>query len=115
MAHFTLNKTLTTQAFYALLAIAERPLHGYGIMEQIAVDSESRLILAPGTVYGILNRLEKDGLVKKFIPASLLVASSLSRYEITTAGKNALKSEMARMERAVLDARRRLGLYSIYD
>jgi DNA-binding PadR family transcriptional regulator len=84
-------------------------------MEQVAADSESRLILAPGTVYGILKRLEKAGLVEKIAPVSLLVGNIAGQYQITKQGKAALKSEMSRMERAVLDARRRLGLYSIHD
>jgi len=109
----TLNTTLTIQAFYVLLAVAPRPMHGYGIVQQVAEDSQSRLILAPGTVYGVLKRLQRDGLVRKTISrAQLIVGDKLISYQITDSGQKMLRGEMKRWELAVLDARQRLELYS---
>ena len=45
----SLNATLSTVSFYILLAVADRPLHAYGIRDQIAYDSSSELIVATGT------------------------------------------------------------------
>ena len=98
----TLNITLSTQAFYILLALTQRPLHGYGIRDQIAQDSESRLILAPGTVYIILKRLTKQGLV-------LRLADPNPRYLLTQQGRTRLHSEISRLEHATNDARRKLA------
>jgi DNA-binding PadR family transcriptional regulator len=102
----TLNTTLTTQAFYVLLALTERPLHGYGIVEQAAIDSQSRIIMAPGTIYGILKRLANDKLV-------LRLDGRYPRYQLTQAGRNRLNAEAGRLKHAALDAQRKLGTFTL--
>lgn len=56
----TLNPTLSTAETYILLALARRPIHGYGVYEQVAHDSQGQLILATGTVYAALKRLTAE-------------------------------------------------------
>ncbi len=102
----TLNTTLTTQAFYVLLALTERPLHGYGVRDQIARDSGSRLILAPGTIYGILRRLNKAALVER-------LEGPQPRYHLTDRGRLHLNDEARRLEHAVIDARQKLGTFKL--
>jgi len=53
----TLNPALSTISFYILLAVTDRPLHGYGILDQITLDSHSQLIVASGTLYPALKTL----------------------------------------------------------
>jgi|GEM_PF-2252602 len=64
----TLNSTLGANAFYALLAVVDRPLHGYGIRDQIAYDSKGQLVPATGTVYITLKRLTSQGPVECIEP-----------------------------------------------
>ena len=48
-----------------LLAVLEdRPLHGYGIIEQLRSRSNDVFDLPEGTVYPALHRLERAGLVR---------------------------------------------------
>jgi DNA-binding PadR family transcriptional regulator len=60
MKKLRVNEPLTRQAFYVLLAVADRPLHGYGIIEQVAKDSQSRLIMPTGTVIDARRKLAVD-------------------------------------------------------
>jgi len=108
MSDFTLNDTLSPQAFYALLAIADKALHGYGVRSQIAHDSQSRLLLATGTVYTVLARLVKEGLAEQ-VEAGVDRLQISYRYRITTQGKRRLREEAVRMEQAIADARYELG------
>jgi len=106
-----INESLSRQAFYTLLAVTGRPLHGYGVRNRVATDSQSRIIMAPGTVYAVLKRLERDKLVERTVPHMISAKNVIHLYQITDTGREALQNEMKFMQRAVLDARRRLELY----
>ncbi|HEY5878622.1 MAG TPA: PadR family transcriptional regulator, partial [Nakamurella sp.] len=54
----------TEQAFFVLTALADRPRHGYGIVQEVADVSSGRVRLKVGTLYGVLERLVRDGLVE---------------------------------------------------
>jgi DNA-binding PadR family transcriptional regulator len=55
---------LTETTFLILLALLE-PRHGYGIMQVAALLSEGRVKIGPGTLYGALNVLVKQGLIER--------------------------------------------------
>lgn len=55
---------LTESTYYILLALAE-PSHGYGVMQTVERISEGTVQLGPGTLYGALSTLEKEGLIHK--------------------------------------------------
>src|SRR5688572_5440935 len=55
---------LTEPAFLILTALAERPLHGYGMIEDVKRISDGLVTLHAGTLYTVLDRLSKDGLVE---------------------------------------------------
>lgn len=46
-----------------LAVLAERPAHGYAVIETLRDRSEGAFALAEGTVYPALHRLERDGLL----------------------------------------------------
>src|SRR5262245_41628784 len=108
MSDFTLNNTLSSSAFYVLLAVADRPLHGYAVREQVAHDSLSQFILATCTVYTILARLVRIGLVERIDPTGASAAVTC-RYFITERGRQRLEGEVERIERAAGNARYKLG------
>jgi DNA-binding PadR family transcriptional regulator len=54
-AVFTNNQPMTEAMYYILLALL-KPSHGYGIMQRIRELSGGRLVLGPGTLYGVLTR-----------------------------------------------------------
>ena len=96
---------LTPAVFHILLALADGPLHGYGIMQAVENSAGGEPPMGPGTIYGSLQRMEEGGLVKE------LAARTDDRRRVFTlqpAGKRALALEAERLARlaALLRARR---------
>lgn len=87
-----------TEAMYYILLALLRPGHGYGMMQRIRELSGGRLVMGPGTLYGVLSRMNKEGLI-------VLTGEDGRRknYAITEAGKNALLLECRRLKRLVED------------
>ena len=51
-----------TEAMYYVLLALHRPAHGYQLMQQIARASRGRVQMGPGTLYGVLTRMEMEAL-----------------------------------------------------
>lgn len=66
----------------------------YGIVQTVERLTEGAIKLAPGTMYGSLSKMEKDGLIR-------FVREEEKRkiYEITDLGREVLQTEIARIER----------------
>jgi DNA-binding PadR family transcriptional regulator len=73
--------------------------YGYDIIQQIAHDSDSRLIIASGTLYPLLKRLTAAGLIDR----------DDRLYCLTAQGRRRLESEVNRLEYTVRDARLKFG------
>ena len=97
---------LTPSVFHILLALADGPLHGYGIMQAVEETAGAEPAMGPGTIYGSLQRMEEAGLVKE------LAARTADRRRLFTllpAGRRALAQEAERLTRlAALVRTRRL-------
>ncbi len=87
-----------TEAMYYILLSLLRPGYGYGMMQRIRELSGGRLEMGPGTLYGVLTRMKKEGLI-------VLTSQEDRRknYEITEAGKQALLREYERLKLLVHD------------
>ncbi len=74
-----------------LAVVAERPAHGYAIMEALHERSRGELTIEGGTLYPVLHRLEAEGLVS----GKWSVESGRRRrtYALTSKGRAALKEE----------------------
>lgn len=88
---------MTEAMYYILLALLE-PGHGYGMMQRIRQISGGRLQMGPGTLYGVLNRMKKEGWIT-------LESQDERRktYQITEAGRQALHEEYRRLTQLVRD------------
>jgi DNA-binding PadR family transcriptional regulator len=82
---------LTEATYYIMLSLVE-PLHGYGIMQHAEVISEGKIKLGPGTLYGALSKLEKEGLTRM-----TLAEDRKKCYELTDIGKMVLSQEIKRL------------------
>jgi len=82
---------LTESTYYTLAALAE-PLHGYAIMQKVETASAGTVKIGPGTLYGALQALEKEGLIVK-------TGEEERRkiYAITAKGRQVLKKQMDRL------------------
>jgi len=54
-----------SEAIYLILLALTEPQHGYGIMQTLAEGTEGAVRLGPGTHYGALNNLLKQGLIER--------------------------------------------------
>lgn len=84
---------MTETAFYMLLCL-KKPNHGYGIVQTVEKLTDGAIRLAPGTMYGSLSKMEKDGLIQ-FIREE----DKRKIYQITELGLEVLQLELKRIER----------------
>lgn len=86
---------MTEQDFYVLLVLAEGPLHGYGIARKAEKLSEQRVRLKVGSLYGLLDRLVAEGLVKSDRQE---IHNDRARryYRLTVEGEAALDADVQR-------------------
>ena len=84
---------MTETGFYILLCLLEES-HGYGIVQKVESLTHGEIRLSPGTLYGSLSKMEKDGLI-------LFIREEDKRkiYKITDLGRQVLDLEMKRIER----------------
>lgn len=97
---FSMSTTPMTEAtFYILLSLID-PSHGYGMMQSIKELSRGRLLIGPGTLYGVLTRMNKEGLIE------LVDEEGRKKtYHITAMGIEALKDEYQRLKNQVIDGK----------
>ncbi len=94
---------LKPQWFQILLAIADRELHGLGIMKTVLEHTEGQMKLWPATLYGSLKKMTEEGLIEETErPADRATDGDRRRfYGITAHGREALSAEVARLARYV--------------
>ena len=90
-------ETLTEQMFYVLLAL-RRERHGYGIMQAITEMTGGRVSVGAGTLYALLERFEKDGLIR-----FTRTEENRKYYQLTQAGEAALEAEYRRIKQQAAD------------
>lgn len=84
---------MTETGFYILLCLREES-HGYGIVQKTAALTRGEIRIGPGTLYGSLSKMEKDGLIR-------FVREEEKRkiYQITDLGSQVLELEIKRIRR----------------
>lgn len=112
-------------ALHILLALAGDPLHGYGIMQEVARQSDGKYRIGPGTLYDNLKKLMSDGLVEESVRGtSNRTRRRLERgegwgattgserakryYRLSGLGRGVLAAEADRLQGVVHEARGRL-------
>ncbi|GHJ44725.1 PadR family transcriptional regulator [Catellatospora sp. TT07R-123] len=91
-----MSTALQEPTFLILSALAEGPLHGYGVIQEVDALSDGRVILRPGTLYGALDRLVDQQLVAA--AGEEVVDGRLRRYyRLTDSGAQLLDAEVQRM------------------
>ena len=84
---------MTETAFYILLCLRQAN-HGYGVVQTVENMTDGAIRLAPGTMYGSLSKMEKDGVIR-------FVREEEKRkiYQITELGEELLRIELQRIRR----------------
>lgn len=94
---------LTPPVFHILLALADEERHGYGIMLDVARQTNDALQLGPGTLYGCLKRMTAAGLVEESDerPDPEIDDQRRRYYRMTELGERVVRLEARRLEEAV--------------
>ncbi len=100
---------LTPPVFHILLALCAEERHGYGIMLDVAEQTNGALQLGPGTLYGCLKRMLAAGLVEEsdVRPDPGIDDERRRYYRMTRLGRTAVQAETCRLAEAVSAARSR--------
>ena len=96
---------LSPAALHILLSLAGEERHGYGIMQDIARQSDGRYKLGPGTLYDNLQKLMKLRLVEERENFSTGAEARRRYYRLTELGRRILSTEIARLEEAIREAK----------
>lgn len=89
---------LTEALFYILLA-ARKPVHGYGIIQEVDELTGGRVHLGPGTLYGAINSLLDKGWIVLY--SAQADSRKKKEYVITSAGRAVFAAEMRRLRELV--------------
>src|SRR5262245_51937936 len=94
---------LPTAAFHILAALADADLHGYAIMQEVALGTGGRLKLNPGTLYTTIRRLLDQGLVTELDERPDPEDDDERRryYHLTDTGREVARAEAARMQQSL--------------
>lgn len=84
---------MTETSFYILYTLQEE-MHGYSIGTHVEEITGGDISISPGTMYGSLSKMEKDGLID-FIREE----ENRKIYKINQLGKIILDKEIKRIER----------------
>lgn len=84
---------MTETGFYILFCLQEE-MHGYSITQRVKKMTNGEVVISPGTMYGSLSKMEKDGLIQ-FVREE----EKRKLYRITDLGQEVLTTELKRIER----------------
>jgi DNA-binding PadR family transcriptional regulator len=96
---------LSPATLHILLALAGGDRHGYGIIKEVARQSEGQYKLGPGTLYDNLQKLMDRGLVKETSRRSKNEDPPRRYYQLTVFGRRVLAADVVRLKGVLKEAR----------
>jgi DNA-binding PadR family transcriptional regulator len=101
---------LSPATLHILLSLAGGDLHGYGIMQEVARQSQGQYKLGPGTLYDNLQKLLARGLVEQVGHRPDDEDPRRRYYRLSVRGRAVLSAEVSRLEEVVREAKLRLQM-----
>lgn len=100
---------LSVPVYHILLALLDGDSHGYAVLKQVELDTEGEVRLGASTLYAAIRRLLEAGLIDELDerPTPELDDARRRYYRITGYGREVLRLEALRLERAGRLARER--------
>ena len=83
-----------TETGFISSSVFRKKRHGYSITQKVKDLTEGQLSISPGTMYGTLAKMEKDGLI-----AFVREEEKRNSIPITELGRQILELEIQRIER----------------
>ncbi len=91
-----------SEATYLILLALTEPRHGYAIMQAVAGTDGSGVKLGPGTLYGALTNLLKQGLIERAGESDSVQDNDRRKlYSLTAMGRAVVQMEYERLESMV--------------
>ena len=101
---------LSPAALHILLSLAAEDLHGYGIMQEVARQSEGKYKLGPGTLYDNLQKLIRRRWIEELGHRPGDDDPRRRYYRLSSLGRGVLAAETARLAEVVREAQLRLQI-----
>lgn len=94
---------LTPAVFHILLALADGERHGYAIMQEVAADTQGKVRMGPGTLYGSIKRMLAANLIEESDerPDPELDDTRRRYYRLTELGRRVAAAEAQRLSNLV--------------
>ena len=105
---FEQHLPLSPATLHILLSLSGEDLHGYGIMQEIARQSQGKYKLGPGTLYDNLQKLIQWDWIEELGRRPVDDDPRRRYYRLTSSGRGVLAAETARLAEVVREARSRL-------
>ena len=86
---------------FVLAVLRSEPLHGYGLVQEVAARSRGRIRIRPGNLYRVLDRMLDRGLIERYERESA-GDDRRSYYRITQLGRRVAQDE-ARLLASVIE------------
>jgi DNA-binding PadR family transcriptional regulator len=96
---------LKPRILHILLALADGPRHGYGIMQEVGARTEGRVRIWPTAMYGALRDLEDLDWIAESDKRPADDDERRRYFALTPLGKRVLSAEIERLEAIVDHAR----------
>jgi DNA-binding PadR family transcriptional regulator len=90
--------------FLVLAILKDGPLHGYGIVQEMASRTDGRISPRPGDLYRVLYRLDKKGLLAPDDRKTSCQEERRTCYRITQLGRTVLVSEAEFLKKMAAEA-----------
>lgn len=98
---------LTPAVFHILLVLYDGEKHGYAIMQEVEKVSNGSVSMGPGTLYGSIKRMLRDGLIEE---AYDLADGERRYYRLTSFGQRVTQVEAQRLAQLVQFAQSKRAL-----
>jgi PadR family transcriptional regulator PadR len=85
--------------YYTLAVLLEGKSHGYAVLERVKEITGGRVALTTGTLYGTLDRLVDEGLIRR-AGSEIVNGRARQYFEITERGSGAVQVEAERLAEA---------------
>jgi DNA-binding PadR family transcriptional regulator len=110
MKHKRKYQFLTMLPFSIMLVLGDGSRHGYEIMKQISLDTDDRVRVRPGALYGAIKQLLDDGYIEEATPIQEISLRKRRYYQLTDKGNSRLREELKQLDATVGVAKQRLRL-----
>jgi DNA-binding PadR family transcriptional regulator len=109
MENISPEQPLTPAVFHILMALTDGEKHGYSIMKDVEKQTNGKMKLGPGTLYGSIKRMLAAGFIEESDerPDPSMDDERRRYYRLSGLGQKVLSVECQRLEEAVKIARRK--------